>query len=207
MGTFAGTANVNYVYRLPTRENRFPFTKNKRRPAISFFRLQQTNGSCPFPLVLFSVYIYIFIYIYTYLYLYLYLELYLYIYIYTYIYIYIYIYCRFNRNQKTEAQAIFFLNPFTIFSSCKQKFVVCLFVYKETYGDYPFANGLSGLAHLTSLILVLKWGQEYSCGPKKPTTDLYKWFTARKRWLLAGLSQFRQLWKDPSVVPLDNSLI
>ncbi len=43
-------------------------------------------------------------------------------------YIYIHICCRFKR--KTEAQAIF--NPFTVSSSCKQKFVVCPFVNKET---------------------------------------------------------------------------
>jgi hypothetical protein len=44
-----------------------------------------------------------------------------------------------------EAQAIF-LNPFC--SSCNRKFVVHLFVYGETNGSYPFANGLNELAHL-----------------------------------------------------------
>ncbi len=39
--------------------------------------------------------------------------------------------------RKTEAQTIF-LNPFTVCSSCKRKFV---FVY-------PFASGLNGFAHL-----------------------------------------------------------
>ncbi len=37
-----------------------------------------------------------------------------------YLYTYIYICCRFKRKTETEAQAIF-LNPFTVFSSCKRK--------------------------------------------------------------------------------------
>jgi hypothetical protein len=44
-----------------------------------------------------------------------------------------------------------FLNPLTIGSSCKQKFVVCPFVGEETSGNYQFSNvlnGLKGLAHL-----------------------------------------------------------
>jgi hypothetical protein len=49
--------------------------------------------------------------------------------------------------RKTEAQSIF-LNPFTVCSLCKQKFVVCQFVDEDTIGSYPFANGLNGLAHL-----------------------------------------------------------
>ncbi len=71
--------------------------------------------------------------------------IYIYKYIYIYIYIFIYIYsiykgCHFKR--KEEVQAIF-LNPypFTVCSSCKRKFVVCLFAYEETNGRYPFANG------------------------------------------------------------------
>jgi hypothetical protein len=47
---------------------------------------------------------------------------------------------------QTEAQAIF-VNAFTVFSSCKRKFVVCPFVNKETNGNYP-SNGLNGYAHL-----------------------------------------------------------
>jgi hypothetical protein len=47
--------------------------------------------------------------------------------------------------QKKEALAIF-LNPLTVCSPCKQKFVVSLFVEKDTNGSYPFANGLDGLA-------------------------------------------------------------
>ncbi len=49
--------------------------------------------------------------------------------------------------RKTEIQAIF-LNPFTVGSSCKRKFVVCPFVDEEPNGTYLFANGLNGLAHL-----------------------------------------------------------
>ncbi len=44
--------------------------------------------------------------------------------------------------RKTEAQAIF-LNPFTICSSCKQKFVVCPFVDEDTNGRYLYANRLN----------------------------------------------------------------
>jgi hypothetical protein len=40
------------------------------------------------------------------------------------------------------------LNPFTICSSWKLKFVICPFVYEETNGKYPFANGLHRLAHV-----------------------------------------------------------
>jgi hypothetical protein len=50
---------------------------------------------------------------------------------------------------KTAARAIF-LHPFTIYSLCQWKFVVCPFVDKLTNGTYPFANGLNGLAHLCS---------------------------------------------------------
>jgi hypothetical protein len=51
------------------------------------------------------------------------------------------------RHQTEEAQAIF-PNPFTVCSSCKRKFVICLFVDEETNGSCPFANGLNRLAHL-----------------------------------------------------------
>ncbi len=71
---------------------------------------------------------------------------------YTYIEIsnYLYMCCRFK--WKMEAQSIF-LNPFTICSSFKRKFVVCPFDYEETNGSYPFGNelnGVSGFAHLTT---------------------------------------------------------
>ncbi len=67
--------------------------------------------------------------------------------------LYIYICCRFtkksNIKQITEDQAIF-LNPFTVCSSCKRKFVVCSCVDEEKNGSYPFANGLNGLTGLKS---------------------------------------------------------
>ncbi len=44
-----------------------------------------------------------------------------------------------------------FLNPITVWSSCKGNFAVCLFVDKETNGKYPFANGLNGLMLWTDL--------------------------------------------------------
>jgi hypothetical protein len=56
-----------------------------------------------------------------------------------------------RQNQaEIEAQAILF-NPFTVSSSCNQKFVVCPFIDEETNGSYPFTNGLNGhngLAHI-----------------------------------------------------------
>ncbi len=54
--------------------------------------------------------------------------------------------------QKMVAKVIF-CNAFTICSSSKRKFVVCLFVVKGTNGSYPFANRLNGLAHLSSLAI------------------------------------------------------
>jgi hypothetical protein len=49
-----------------------------------------------------------------------------------------------------ESQAIF-LNQFTVCSSCKLKSVVCPFVYEETYGSYPSANGLNRLNEINRL--------------------------------------------------------
>jgi hypothetical protein len=49
-----------------------------------------------------------------------------------------------NRKRKMKAQSDF-LNPFTVCSSCKQKFVVCPFVDEETNTSYPFANGFAHL--------------------------------------------------------------
>jgi hypothetical protein len=48
----------------------------------------------------------------------------------------------------TENGSPVFLNPFTVCLSYKWKFVLCPFVDEETYGSYPFANGLKGHAHL-----------------------------------------------------------
>ncbi len=88
------------VYCLPTKENNLSF---------SIFRLQQTNQSCCFPLVSFSIYVFICIY---------------------YIYIQIYIYTTIsNGKPKTGAQVIF-LDLFTVCSLCKWKFVICPFIDK-----------------------------------------------------------------------------
>ncbi len=78
-----------------------------------------------------------YIYIYIYIYIHIYVDIYG-IYLYGYIRLYM---LPFQR--ETEAQLIF-LNPFTICTSCKQKFVVCPFVYEETNGCYLIANGLRG---------------------------------------------------------------
>ncbi len=47
MGTFAETSDVDYCFRLATKENKIPFSvsvfRNKRKFAI--FRLHQTNGT------------------------------------------------------------------------------------------------------------------------------------------------------------------
>jgi hypothetical protein len=56
MGTFAETQQSSIiVYRLPTKENKFPFpfplAENKRKFTIFVFHLQQTNRSLCFPLV------------------------------------------------------------------------------------------------------------------------------------------------------------
>ncbi len=68
-----------------------------------------------------------------------------------------------KKHQKTEAKGIF-LNPFTVCSSCKRKFVICLFVDKETNGSYPFVNGLNGFAYL--------W---FSPRKQMAITDFEKW--------------------------------
>jgi hypothetical protein len=54
--TFAETAIVITVYCLPTKENKILFSvASKGKFAVSVFRLQQMNGNCHFPLVLFSL--------------------------------------------------------------------------------------------------------------------------------------------------------
>jgi hypothetical protein len=53
-----------------------------------------------------------------------------------------------NRSRAT------FFSPFTIWSFCKQKFVVCPFVDEETNGSCPFVNGLNGLNGLAHLLYV-----------------------------------------------------
>jgi hypothetical protein len=134
MDTFAETAIVDF---------RLSFAYQRKQTFVFHFHLQHTNGSLQFPFpvgrkikgrrhfpfVLFSIYIYIYIGK-------------------TELYVYIYIYCRLK--WKTEARVIY-LSTFTVCSSWQWKFVVCLFVNKETDGRYPFENrlnGLNGLAHL-----------------------------------------------------------
>jgi hypothetical protein len=62
--------------------------------------------------------------------------------------IYVYLYCCSKR--KMEAQVIFF-NPYTLCSSCKRKFVICLCVDEETNRSYLFASGLNRLSGLNGL--------------------------------------------------------
>jgi hypothetical protein len=65
--------------------------------------------------------------------------------------------CFSNGKWKTEA-LVLLLNPFTACSSCKSKFVACLFVDEQTKGSYPFANrsypfanGLNKLARMFTI--------------------------------------------------------
>jgi hypothetical protein len=55
-------------------------------------------------------------------------------------------------NEKQKSDPAFFLNPFTICSSCNRKFDLCPFIDEETNGSYPFANGLNGLNLLKALL-------------------------------------------------------
>jgi hypothetical protein len=78
-----------------------------------------------------------------------------------YIFLSIYIYAAISNGKgkngkkgKTKVQAIF-LNPFSICSLCKRKFVLSPFFNEETNGSYPFANGLNGLDGLDHLCLTL----------------------------------------------------
>jgi hypothetical protein len=71
MGTFDETATVDYCLLFTTKENnfRFLFAENKRKCAISIFRLQQRELKFPFSV---CIYIYIYIYIYKHAYIYIY---------------------------------------------------------------------------------------------------------------------------------------
>jgi hypothetical protein len=46
--------------------------------------------------------------------------------------------------QKENGAQANFINPFTICSLYKRKFVVCPVIDEETNGSYSFANGLEG---------------------------------------------------------------
>jgi hypothetical protein len=105
-------------------KNKLPitFAESKQKFAVSTFRLQQTKGNSIFRIHILKwrIFIYIFFYLYF--------------------YIYINIYAAVsNGKRKMETQAIF-LNPFTVCSSWKRKFVLC-----------PFENGLNRLNRLARL--------------------------------------------------------
>jgi hypothetical protein len=57
MGTFTETAFIHYCLSLADQETNFrflfPFAAKKLKFVVSVFCLQQTNGSCHFPLVAF----------------------------------------------------------------------------------------------------------------------------------------------------------
>jgi hypothetical protein len=74
-----------------------------------------------------------------------------------------------NRKCKTVAQVIF-LNPFTVCSSCKQKFVICPFIDEETNGSCPFLNRLNGL-HPSMALTTIHF----------PKTVLIPWKMMRKQ--------------------------
>ncbi len=98
--------------------------------------LQQTKGSCCFPLVLFSVYIYILKRQHRYIYIYIYLNISLYIFIDMYMYIYI---CwRPNRKQKSRQFSLIHL-PFAYHTNGSLWFVR-FFMKKQTE-----VIGLNGL--------------------------------------------------------------
>ncbi len=136
------------------------FADHGKQTSVFLFRLQKTKGSLPFLFTVWSKHTEVAFSVpsifrsfrlpYIYMYIYMYLYLYKYLYIYNYMSISIYICCHFKRTM--EAQAIF-LNPFTICSSCKRKFVIChLFLRKQTEVIHlQGTNGLkrlNGLAHL-----------------------------------------------------------
>jgi hypothetical protein len=54
MSTLLKQQSLITVYNLPNNENKLPSAANKRKFAVSGFRLQQTNGGFRFPLVPFS---------------------------------------------------------------------------------------------------------------------------------------------------------
>ncbi len=134
------------VYRLTTKENKlsfcFLFAENKWKTTVSVFRIyiymdKYWNGS------IYSIYIYISISLFVYIYvMYMYMDMYM--------YIYKYIYAAVSNGKQKNRSPVIFLNPFTVCSSCRRKFVVCPFVYEERNGSLHLnrLNGLNGLAHL-----------------------------------------------------------
>jgi hypothetical protein len=114
------------------------------------YRLEQTNGNCRVPLVLFFVYeggecVHVYMYSMCVACVCVCMWVCVCIYISNIIFIFVCVFLCCHFQQKMEAQVIF-LNSFIVFSLRKRKFVVSsLFVDKETNRSYPLANGLSGL--------------------------------------------------------------
>jgi hypothetical protein len=126
--------NYCFPFSFAANKRKFSVLVCRKQTEVFCFSLQQTNGSCRFPLVPFSIYIYEYIYIEMAAYTYIHMENRS---------IYICICCRF-KNGKQRPWAIF-LNPFTICLSCKRKLVVCQFADEKTNRSYPWANGLNRL--------------------------------------------------------------
>jgi hypothetical protein len=122
MGTFAKTANVD--------DCRLSFANQGKQTSIFHFRLQQTNGRCHFPLVSYlniytengTIYIIYCIYICTQIPINIHIHIHIHIRVQYIIHSYTYI--------NIYAQA-FFLNTFTVCSSSKWKFFICLYVDEE----------------------------------------------------------------------------
>ncbi len=75
------------------------------------------------------------------------------------------------------SQAIFLINPFAVCSSCKRKFVVCLFVYFETNGSCPFANGLNGITHLGYFLYIhFALQDRFFFSKRQPTRQSAKYY-------------------------------
>ncbi len=128
------------VYLLLTKETNFcilfPFASNKWKFAVSILHLQQTNGSCRFLFIPFSVKIYKYMY------------------------------------REMASWHHMYNNPLSISSLCKWKFVVCLFVDKETNQSYPFANGLNRLNRLVHLWIYQSWALEMM---KQQSNEAMQW--------------------------------
>jgi hypothetical protein len=122
MGRYAETATVDHL---------LSFADLWKQSSVFRFPLQQTNGSLPFPFSVCSKQTEVVIFLVSVFCIYIYGKQ-----------NYIYISCCFKQKTKKRPPQAIFLNPFTICSSCKCKFVVCLFVDEETNGSYPFANYL-----------------------------------------------------------------
>ncbi len=116
------------VYRLPTKENKLPFSVFVSS-AFCIYRIlyilkrQHTYNK--------QIYIY--------------REL-MYIHMYIYLYFYLYICCHFQRENGSQGNFPQSILPFA--HRAYRSFVVCPSVYEETNGSYPFANDLNRLVHL-----------------------------------------------------------